>query len=204
MLVVGLTGNIGSGKSAVARLISARGIPVIDSDLLAREAVEPGSPALSQIVAKWGRTMLTPDGSLDRVALRRVVFANAEDRVALDAIVHPEVGRRREALLAAARARGERIVVSDIPLLFEAGLAPSVDVVILVDAPEETRLARLVRHRALPPDDARAMIAAQMPAARKRPHADFVIDNDGSPTALAARVDEVWRAVEAMSAPTSP
>jgi dephospho-CoA kinase len=204
MLVVGLTGNIGSGKSTVASLIAARGVRVIDSDVLAREAVAPGTTALDQIIARWGRGMRAPDGSLDRGALRRIVFANPDDRMALDAIVHPDVARRRDALLATARGRGERVVVSDIPLLFEAGLAPSVDVVLLVDAPEELRLARLVRDRALTPDDARAMIAAQMPAARKRPHADFVIDNEGSQAALAAQVDEVWRAIEARAAGASP
>ncbi|MFI5246774.1 MAG: dephospho-CoA kinase, partial [Gemmatimonadales bacterium] len=139
MLVVGLTGNIGSGKSTVARMLEARGVPVIDADVLAREAVRPGSAALLAIVARWGPGMLAADGSLDRAAVRRLVFANADERRALDAIVHPHVKNERDALLAAARARGDRVVVCDVPLLFEAGLESEFDVILLVDAPRAAR-----------------------------------------------------------------
>ncbi len=196
MLVVGLTGNIGSGKSAVTRMLAVRGVLVIDADTLARQAVAPGTPALGAIVARWGNVMLTADGTLDRGALRRIVFANPADRTALDAIVHPAVKAGRDALLAAARARGERVVVCDIPLLFEAGLTGDVDVIVLVDAPRDIRLERLVRDRGLSRADAAAMIDAQMPAEPKRARADYVIDNTGTLDELAARVDLTWRALE--------
>lgn len=196
MLVVGLTGNIGSGKSTVARLLGVRGVPVIDADVLAREVVAPRSDALAAIVARWGEAMLAPDGTLDRAALRRIVFASAADRAALDAIVHPAVKARREELLAEARVRGDRVVVCDIPLLFEAGLTGDVDVILLVDAPRELRLERLVRDRGLSRADALAMIDAQQPAEGKRGRSDYVIDNDGSLETLRARVDETWRVIE--------
>lgn len=196
MLVVGLTGNIASGKSTVARLLVARGVPVIDADVLAREATAPGSPALAAIVARWGPGVRAPDGSLDRAALRHIVFSRRDERTALDAIVHPAVEARRVALLAAARARGDRVQVCDIPLLFEAGLTDRVDVIVLVDAPRELRLDRLVRDRGLTRDDANAMIDAQMPSHEKRARSHYVIDNDATLEVLRTRVDETWRALE--------
>lgn len=196
MLVVGLTGNIASGKSTVARLLGVRGIPVVDADLLAREATMPGSPALAAIVARWGPAMRAADGTLNRAALRQIVFNNPADRAALDAIVHPEVETRRNALLAAARERGDRVQVCDIPLLFEAGLADRMDVILLVDAPRELRLERLVRDRGLNHAEALAMIDAQLPTEKKRARADYVIDNDGTLEVLRTRLDVVWRAIE--------
>lgn len=196
MLVVGLTGNIASGKSTVARLLVARGVPVIDADVLAREATAPGSPALAAIVGRWGAGVRAADGSLNRAALRHIVFSDPAERAALDAIVHPAVEARRAALLADARARGDRVQVCDIPLLFEAKLADRMDVVVLVDAPRELRLERLVRDRSLTRDEASAMIDAQMPSTEKRSRSDYVIDNDGSPDVLRARVDETWRRLE--------
>lgn len=196
MLVVGLTGNIASGKSTVARLLGVRGIPVIDADLLAREATAKGSPALDAIVARWGAGMRAADGSLDRAALRHIVFASATDRAALDAIVHPLVETRRSALLAAARTRGDRVQVCDIPLLFEAGLTGRVDVIVLVDAPRGVRLARLIRDRKLDQAEAIAMIDAQMPSEEKRARSHYVIDNDGTLDVLRTHVDDTWRALE--------
>lgn len=195
MLVVGLTGNIASGKSAVARRLAARGVPVIDADVLARDAVVPGSPALAAIVARWGDGVRAADGTLDRAAMRRIVFADPVERAALDTIVHPAVKARRDIQLAAARARGERVIVCDIPLLFEAGLTGDVDVILLVDAPRDVRLARLVRDRGLGRDEALAMIDAQMPAEAKRPRADYVIENDATLDALRERVDAAWDAI---------
>ena len=196
MLVVGLTGNIGSGKSTVARLLAARGVPVIDADLLARAVTAPGSRALAAIFARWGGGVRAADGSLDRAALRRIIFSDAAERAALDAIVHPEVEARRNALLAAARERGDRVQVCDIPLLFEVGLAEQMDVILLIDAPRDLRVERLVRDRGLSRTDALAMIGAQLPAEKKRARSDYVIDNDGTPELLRARVDETWRAIE--------
>jgi dephospho-CoA kinase len=200
MIVVGLTGNIASGKSTVARRLAERGVPVIDADVLAREVVAPGEPALARIVERFGREVLASDGSLDRPALRRRVFADDRARADLDAIVHPEVARRRRDALDAARARGERIVVCDVPLLFEAGLADTFDLVVLVDAPEAQRLTRLMRLRGLPEHEARAMLRAQASAAAKRWQADYVIENDGPLAELERRVDKVWNAIERRAA----
>ncbi len=200
MLLVGLTGNIAAGKSTVAQLLTARGATLVDADLLAREAVRPGSPALAAIAERWGRDVLAPDGTLDRAGLRARVFETADELDALNAIVHPEVGRLRDAALDAARARGDRVVIYDVPLLFERDLADEVDVVVLVDAPREVRLERMVRDRGLRADEAMAMIAAQMPAELKRARSDYVIENAADRAALAARVDEVWRALEARAA----
>lgn len=195
MRVIGLTGNIAAGKSSVARLFAAWGATLVDADELARAAVLPGTPALAAIVARWGPAMLATDGSLDRAALRRVVFSDAAERAALDAIVHPEVWRLRTEALAAARDRGEQLVVCDVPLLFEANLTGSVDGIVLVDAPRAVRLARLVRDRALGDAEANAMIDAQWPSERKRSQADWVIDNDGTPEELESRARKVFNAL---------
>lgn len=199
MLIVGLTGNIASGKSAVAAQLAAHGAFVIDADLLAREAVERGSPALARIVERWGVGILAPDGSLDRAALRRIVFDDAGERAALNAIVHPEVAGRREHALAAAEASGARIVVLDIPLLFESRLEHTVDRIILVDAPMATRRARITEHRGLSPAEADAMIAAQMPSEKKRPLAHHIVENAGTLEELRTRVDALWRELDALA-----
>lgn len=195
MLTVALTGNIASGKTEVARRFATHGATVIEADAVAREVVARGEPAWHEIVARWGPAVLLPDGSLDRAALRRRVFSDDADRRALEAITHPRIERRRRERLDEARRRGDRVVVLDIPLLFEVGRAGDYDRVVLVDAPEALRLERLVRHRGLPEDEARRMMAAQMPAAQKRERADVVIDNDGTLEQLHARVDEVWRSL---------
>jgi dephospho-CoA kinase len=200
VLVAGLTGNVASGKSSVAQLLAARGATIIDADVLARIAVEPGTPAHRAIADRWGKAVLQSDGTLDRAALRHLVFNDPPALEALNAIVHPAVARLRDQALAAARARGDGIVICDIPLLFEKKLAADYDVIILVDAPKEVRLERLTTQRGIPHADAVQMIAAQMPAELKRAHADFVIDNDRDQRALSRRVDEVWAALEARTA----
>lgn len=200
MLVVGLTGSVGSGKSTVAKLIAARGVPLIDADVLARAAVEPGSPALTAIVRRWGRDTLGPDGSLNRAALGALVFGHAVELDALNGIVHPEVLRRRDELLAAARARGDRFVVCDIPLLYEVNMAGEMDTVIVVDAARETRLDRLITKRGFTRDVAEAIMATQLSSELKRELANHVIDNNGTIDALTKRVDDVWRLVETQGA----
>ena len=201
MLIVGLTGNIGSGKSSVARLLERRGVPLIDADVLAREAVAPGSPALKQIVARWGRRVLDPDGGLDRSALRDRVFGHLAELEALNAMVHPEVRRLRDMGVATARARGEPVVVCDIPLLFEAHMEKEVDLIVLVDAPRELRLARLIEHRGLSQQTAEAIMATQQSSDAKRDLAAYVIRNDGSLEDFEREVDVVWRDIEKRIAP---
>jgi dephospho-CoA kinase len=197
MLLVALTGNIASGKSTVASMLVARGATLIDADVLARRAVRVGTPGYDLIVARWGDSVLSADGVLDRSALRRVVFDEPDELRALNAIVHPVVERMRADLVSAARTRGDAIVVCDIPLLFENNLADGFDRIVLVDAPRPLRLDRLVHDRGLRETEAMAMIAQQMPADLKRARADFVIDNDGSREQLEQRVEEVWRALSA-------
>lgn len=195
MLLVGLTGNIASGKSSVAELLARKGATVIDADLLARQAVEPGSPALDAIAKRWP-SVFGANGELDRAALRRIVFAKVADREALNAIVHPRVEALRAADVSDARARGDRIVVCDIPLLYEKDMARQFDCVVLVDAPRALRLQRLVRERDLPKAEAEAMLDAQMPSDTKRSRADYIIDNAGTNAELDKRVNEVWRSLQ--------
>jgi dephospho-CoA kinase len=203
MLYVGLTGNIGSGKTEVANRLQALGATVIDADVLAREVVEPGTPGLHGIVERWGHEVLQADGTLDRQALRRRVFGHPQELAALNAIVHPAVEARRHACVAEAEERGDPVVVYVVPLLFENDLAGDFDKVIFVDAPAETRLDRLVQHRGLPRDEAARIMAAQMSPDQKRPHADFVIPNRGSLQELHQQVDLVWERLTAQNTPPS-
>src|SRR5512133_1884338 len=196
MLLVGLTGNIGSGKSTVDQLLSERGATIIDADVLSRRAVEIGTPAYRSIVERWGTSILGPDGMLDRGALRRIVFSDPAELEQLNTLVHPEVERMRAELVEAARLRGDKLVVCDVPLLFERKMTDLFDRIVLVDAPRPVRLERLVRERGLRETEAMDMIVARMPAELKRARADFVIDNDGTLTQLDARVTEVWNALE--------
>ena len=200
MLLVGLTGNIASGKSSVAALLRGYGATLIDADVLARRAVERDTPAYREIVRRWGAGVLSPDGMLDRGALRRQVFADRLQLEELNRIIHPEVTRLRDRLVADARQRGDRIVVCDIPLLFERRLTEEFDRIVLVDAPRPVRLERLVRDRGLHETEAMDMIAAQMPAELKRARANFVIDNVGTRAELEAAVAHVWAELEQAAA----
>jgi dephospho-CoA kinase len=195
-LLVGLTGNIASGKSTVARLFSERGATIIDADVLSRRAVEPGTPAFDRIVERWGHDVVAPNGLLDRAALRNLVFPDHDELEALNGIVHPEVNRLRDRLVADAVGRGEKIVVCDVPLLFEKKMADEFNRIVLVDAPRPLRLERLMRDRGLDETEALDMIAAQMPAELKRARADYVIDNIGTLTDLEAKVAHVWTELE--------
>jgi dephospho-CoA kinase len=192
MLLVGLTGNIASGKSTVSQMLSERGATIIDADVLARRAVELGTPGYQRIVERWGDRVLAADGQIDRAALRGIVFANPDDLEDLNAIVHPEVERMRDRLVREARERGDRIVVCDIPLLFERHLGENFDRIILVDAPRPLRVERLVNDRGLRESEAMDMITAQMPAELKRARADIVIDNAGTLAHLDQQVAAAW------------
>lgn len=193
MLSIALTGNVASGKSTVAHLFEEWGATLIDADALVREVEQPGSPVLAAIRARFGPDVIRPDGALDRDALRRRMLADPEARAALEAIVHPAVQRRRAELLAAARARGDRIVVNDIPLLFEVLDPAAFDAVVLVDAPPAVRRARLMRHRGLDAVEADRLIAAQLPSGPKRARSHVVIDNDGTLEQLRARAADAWQ-----------
>jgi dephospho-CoA kinase len=195
MLNVALTGNIAAGKSAVAQLFRRWGATVLDADAIVREVQAPGGPVLARIAARFGGSVVRPDGTLDRPALRRIVMADADARDALERIVHPAVHARRAELAREAAARGVRIVVSDIPLLFESGDPEAFDAVVLVDAPEAVRHLRLMEHRGLSDAEASAMIRVQLPASAKRPRSDFVIDNDGDLAALERAASAVWQAL---------
>jgi dephospho-CoA kinase len=196
MLLVGLTGNIGSGKSTAAQILSERGATIIDADVLARRAVEPGTVAHAAIVERWGTSMLAADGGIDRSMLRRIVFSEPTELEQLNAIVHPQVEQMRSELVDDARKRGDRLVVCDIPLLFERRLTGNFERIVLIDAPRPVRLERLVRERGLKETEAMDMIVAQMPAELKRARADYVIDNDGTLVQFTKRVAEVWAALQ--------
>ncbi|MFG2300812.1 dephospho-CoA kinase [Actinacidiphila glaucinigra] len=190
MVKVGLTGGIGAGKSAVSRLLVSYGAVLIDSDRIAREVVEPGTPGLASVAAEFGAEVLAADGSLDRPKLGAIVFSDPDRLRALNAIVHPLV-RDRSAELE--RAAGpDAVVVHDVPLLAENGLAPLYDVVVVVDAAPQTQLDRLVRLRGMAEEDARARMAVQATREQRLAVADVVIDNDGPLEALEPQVRQVW------------
>jgi dephospho-CoA kinase len=190
MLLIGLTGGIGSGKSAVATRLAELGAIVIDADAIAREVVEPGTDGLVQVVAEFGPDVLNATGELDRAALGRLVFADPQRRQALERIIHPRVRARSAEIVSTAP--DDAVVVNDIPLLVETGQAKNFPLVIVVLAAEDVRVARLVRDRGMTEDDARARIAAQATDEQRREVADIVIVNDGTLDDLRVAVDAAW------------
>ncbi len=196
-LHVALTGNVAAGKSTVAELFRRWGAVVIDADQLVREVQAPGTPVLAAIARRFGQGVLRHDGSLDRAQLRAVVLADPAALHELNALVHPAVQRLRLERFEAAAAEGAPIVVTDIPLLFEAADPAAFDVVVLVDAPEALRRQRLFERSGLPTAEAERLIAAQLPSAAKRGRVDHVIDNAGDLAALERRTREVWEAITA-------
>ncbi|HCT76945.1 MAG TPA: dephospho-CoA kinase [Micromonosporaceae bacterium] len=187
---VGLTGGIGSGKSAVARRLAELGAVVIDSDQLAREVVSVGTQGLVDVVAAFGPDILTASGELDRAELGRRVFGDEAARKRLEAIIHPLV--RLRAMELAAAAPSDAIIVNDVPLLVEAGLAAQYEAVVVVFANEATRIERLVRDRGMPEAEAKARIAAQAGDEQRHAVADFEILNEGSLADLQSQVDKLW------------
>ncbi len=191
MRLVGLTGGIASGKSTFSALLRARGVPVIDADALARAVVAPGSPTLARIAEAFGPQALSPDGSLDRRWMGARVFADPGERRRLEAITHPAI---REAMLEEVErleAAGHSLAVYDVPLLYEVGLEGLVESIVVVWTPRAVQLQRLARRDALPPAEAEARLGAQLPLDDKAARADFVIENDGPPDALAAKADRL-------------
>ena len=203
MLRVGLTGGVGSGKSTVARLLAGHGAVVVDADHLAREVVAPGTEGLAQVVERFGAGVLGSDGQLDRAELARLVFARPADRADLEAIIHPRVRAAAEALEdEAVRLAPDAVVVHDIPLLVETGQAgpgSRFRPVVVVDASDEVRLARLIL-RGMSDPEARARMTAQAGRAERLAAADVVLDNEGTPAALAGQVDRLWRRLRAAAA----
>ena len=195
MFRIGLTGGIGSGKSTVSARLAAHGATVIDYDLLAREAVELGTPALAAIAERFGDDVIAADGTLDRTALGAVVFCDDAARADLEAITHPAIWDL--AIAREATVPDDAVVVHDHPLLVEVGMAAFCDLVVVVDVPEDVQVERLVTMRGMTEADARARIAAQSSREERAAVADVVLDNTGSIEDLEARVDEIWTRVTA-------
>jgi dephospho-CoA kinase len=190
VLRIGLSGGIGAGKSTVSSTLSDLGGVVVDGDVISREVVEPGTEGLAKLVEAFGEQILSDDGSLNRPALAAIAFSDEEKRQTLNGIVHPLVGKRRSELIASA---GEdAVVVEDIPLLVESGMAPMFPLVVIVNADEDLRVKRLIEHRGFTEDDARARIAAQATEEQRRAVADVWLDNTGSTEELVEQARELW------------
>jgi dephospho-CoA kinase len=190
VLRVGLTGGIGAGKSEVSRRLAAQGAVVIDADLIAREVVAPGTDGLAEVIAAFGPSVLGPDGELDRVALGDIVFADEEKLATLNAIVHPRVAMRMREVEDAAGAGS--VIVHDVPLIAENGLASRYDLVVVVDVPARIQLDRLVRLRGMSREQAQARMAAQATREERLAIATIVVDNSGSLAELDRQVGELW------------
>ena len=200
MYLIGLTGGIASGKSVVAARLAERGAVVVDADKLAREVVEPGTPALAAIADRFGADVIAADGSLNRPALGAIIFTDPEARLALNAITHPAVWKRARELFAEAEsADPDAVVVYDVPLLAEAAADRPItfDLVVVVDASAETRLKRLVELRGLSEDEARHRISSQASDAERLALADVVVDSDGSLAETLAQADALYARVRA-------
>jgi dephospho-CoA kinase len=195
MLKVGLTGGIGSGKSAVSAGLAEHGAVVVDADAIAREVVEPGTPGLAAVVAEFGEEVLTPEGRLDRARLGEIVFADPDRLARLNAIVHPLVGERSAELMERASASGAEVVVYDVPLLVENDLAGLYDLVVVVDAPDATRVERVAADRGMPREQVWARIRNQADREARLAAADLVVDNSGTREDLRARVADLWEAL---------
>jgi len=196
MLLVGLTGGIGTGKSTVARMLEKRGAVVFDADVLARQAVAPGTPGFDEVVERFGPNVLAPGGGLDREALGSIVFSDPAARRDLEGIVHPEV-RRMFAEGCEEYRDSDRVVVFSAPLLVETGMHTAFDLLIVVSAPVATQIERLMRDRGMPERDVQARIAAQLPLEAKAEVADVLVDNEGTLEDLEGQVDRVWRDLDA-------
>lgn len=192
MKVVGLTGGVATGKSTVAELLRARGVPVLDADVAARAIVEPGQPALGQIVDAFGEDILQGDGTLDRAALRAIIVADAEARQTLNRITHPAIALHLGQALQALAAEGHEVAVVEAALMVETGSYRQYDGVIVVTCAPDTQLARLLARDGTSAEDARRLVRAQMPLADKEAVADVLIRNDGDTAQLARETDRAW------------
>ena len=191
MLLVGLTGGIGAGKSTVARMLADRGAVVIDADELARRAIAPGTDGFARVVESFGGDVIGPDGDVDRGRIAGIVFADDDRRRALEAIVHPEVVRLFAEEIQAYR-DSDAIVVYSVPLLAETGIADGFDLVVVVVADVDRRIERLMRDRGMGPEEVRARVAAQFDDEERAKVADVLLDNDGEPERLIPQVNKLW------------
>ena len=196
MITVGLTGGIGAGKSTVGRMLAELGAVVVDGDQIARDLVVPGEPALAEIVDRFGPDVLLPDGELDRAGLAALVFPDPESLASLDGIMHPRIAERAQTMLADAERDGVSVVVYDMPLLVESGAADDFDVVMVVHAPIEVRLARLAV-RGVAVDDARNRMAQQASDEERAAVATILIDNGGDDEQLIDQVQRAWHLLQA-------
>ena len=190
--VIGLTGGIATGKSSVASFFLEQGVAVIDADNLAREVVMPGSEALKRIVALFGNEILLPDGSLDRKYIGKLIFASPDMRRQLEKILHPEIKRLANELIARLANEGQRLVFYMAPLLIEAGATERVDEIWVVTVRPEIQLARLMARDSIGREEALQIISSQMPLAEKENHARLVIDNSGTPEETRLLLAEIW------------
>ena len=190
--VIGLTGGIASGKSSIARFFEEHGVPVIDADQLAREAVMPGSPALERISAIFGNEVIAADGSLDRKQLGAMVFSAYDKRHQLEEILHPEIRRLAEDRIACAASDGHRLIVYMAPLLIEAGVTDRVDEVWVVTVSPDIQLERLMLRDGIDRSEALSKIATQMPLSEKELYGKVVIDNSGTPEQTRRILEEIW------------
>jgi len=198
MQLIGLTGGIASGKSVVATRLAEHGAVVVDADRIAREVVEPGTPALARIAEEFGDSVIASDGSLDRAALGALIFESPEKRAALNAITHPAVGARSKELFAAAAAADpDAIVVYDVPLLVDAGRTDEFDVIVVVNASTETRISRMIELRGMTRDEAMHRINSQATNTERLAIADVVIDSNGTLEQTLAQADALWEKLSA-------
>lgn len=203
MQIVGLTGNVASGKSTVAELWRGWGVPVVSADQLARQAVEVGSTGLDEVVGAFGPSVLNPDGSMNRGAVRALVFEDDDARLTLESIIHPRVRVLRDSWSEARRDWGAPLIVWEVPLLFETGMDQEVDSIVLVDAPEAERVRRMTEHRGLTQPEAEGIMNAQGGAAEKRSAADIVINNGGSLDLLERQAREALQRLRQRLGPSS-
>lgn len=190
MKIIGLTGGIGSGKSTVARSLQKHGFPIVDADLIAREIVEPGQPALAELTKEFGEDILNADGSLDRGLLASRAFTNKDTTQRLNNITHPRINQRTQELFDEARENGAEAVIYDMPLLIDKGLHKDMDATIVVHAAEHVRLERLTTKRGLDADDVRRRINAQIDDETRKQHADILLDNNGTEEDLTKQIAE--------------
>ena len=195
-MIIGLTGGIACGKSTVAAMLVDRGAALIDADVLAREAVEPGSAGLRRIAERFGQAVIAPDGSLNRKKLAAIIFGDDSARKELEGMLHPEIRSRIQRQMAAfERLTPDKLLVVDIPLLYESGMEDlfADGQIMVVYIPAELQMARLMERDGLSAEEARQRLAAQLPIEEKRQRADIVIDNGGALEETAQQIDQLWR-----------